>query len=72
MHRQPGHLDEVAERRFAASKLCQLVLVTKADRGVERQIRRHDRRSEMLRVERQIGLRALQQVDQQEPENAEA
>ena len=71
LHGQRRHLHEIAQGRFARVGLP-VGVGQKAGGGIERQIRRHIRRSEILRVERQIGLRPLQQVHQQEAENAEA
>ena len=51
---------------------CQLVLVTKLVAVLNAEIRRDVARAEVLRIEGQHPLRALQQVGQQEAEDAEA
>ncbi len=70
LHRQRGHLHEIAERGFSAIGLP-VGVRQKADGGVEGQVGSDIGRAKVLRIERQISLRALQQVHQQEAENAE-
>ncbi len=70
LNRQSRHLHEIAQRGFSAIGLP-VGIGQKADRGVERQIGRDVGRAEILRIEGQISLRPLQQVHQQETENAE-
>ena len=68
LHRDPHHLREIAEGRFATVGLPACVR-RKADRCVERQIRGDG--IELLRVERQQVLQALQRVDHHDAEEME-
>ena len=71
LNRQGRHLDEVAQRRFARIGLP-IGVGEKTDGRVKSQVGRDNRRAKILRIERQIGLRPLQHVHQQEAKNAEA
>ena len=71
LHRQGGHLDEIAHGRFARVRLP-VGVGDEAGRRVERQVRRNIARVEVLGIEGQKTLRALDQVSQQETEDAEA
>ena len=71
LNRQCRHLHEVAQRGFSAVGLP-VGVRQEADRGVERQVGSDIRRAKVLRIEGQIRLSPLQQVNQQEAENAEA
>jgi hypothetical protein len=68
LHRQPGHLRQVAERCLAAVELP-VGVGDEADRRVERQVRVHA--GEVLRIERQNLLNAQNGVEQGEPGEAE-
>ena len=71
LHRQGGHLHEIAHGRFAG--VCLPVGVRhEAGRGIERQVRRDVARVEVLRIKGQKPLCTLQEVGQQETEEAEA
>ncbi len=68
MHRQSGHLHQIAHGGFGHVRLPVRV-GDETDRGVERQIGRH--RIERLRIERQQRLQALQPVQHDEAGEAE-
>ena len=69
LERQPDHLGEVAQRRFAAVVLPVRV-GHEADRGVEGAARLHAR--QILRVERQVTLETKNEVEEEEPRQVEA
>ena len=68
VHREAGHLDEVAERGFRHVGLPVRVC-NEADRGIEREVGRHC--IEVLRVQRQERLQSLQRIQDQETGEAE-
>ena len=68
VHREPGHLHEIAHGRFGHVGLP-VRIGDKADRGVEGEVGRD--RSLPLRVERQRSLKPLQRIERHEPGHAE-
>ncbi len=68
VHRQPGHLGEIAHRALGRVGLP-VGVGDEADRGIERGVGRD--LAQRLRVERQHGLQPLQRVEDQESEKAE-
>ncbi len=69
MIRQPRHLGEIAHRGFTRVGLP-VRIRRKRRRRIQRQVRRTDG-SKLLRIERQVALHALDQVEQQHGNEAE-